>query len=235
MTQKKMHNSNHNVINIKIVHPKEKKNKRKRRRGHKAKRAIGPYVEGPSYSTIQSQLPVPLTNKPYYIETNSLNPQLQNTVLPQLQYDAPKPTTQQAFHPQPPPPALSDHSSSIWSDSLSQLSNHDKVHDFEEQHEPHSTHSHAFNDQSHELYTPKPLTRGMTLRDLAKKAKKEDDQYNAMHILHNQVTKENVHKNFSGLKDKIIASGTIKKRENFEHEQQLYARRNQYREKKGSL
>ena len=113
---KKNVNSNHNVINIKIDNTKKTKKRSKRRKRHN-KLALQPQQQGYSSLTpnnLQQQLP---TNRPYYMETNSINPQLQ---------DIPKPTTQEAFKPPPPPLALGhDLHSPISEDSL----RFDKIYD----------------------------------------------------------------------------------------------------------
>ena len=108
---KKNVNSNHNVINIKIDNTKKTKKRSKRRKRHN-KLALQPQQQGYSSLTpnnLQQQLP---TNRPYYMETNSINPQLQ---------DIPKPTTQEAFKPPPPPPTLTD--GAYENDNVSQISN----------------------------------------------------------------------------------------------------------------
>ena len=108
----KHHNNNHNVINIKIDNTKKTK-KRKSKRKNRS-HAITPNGAPFSMSSnLLTQLPPTpqLTNRPYYMETNTINPQLQ---------DRPTNTSLDAFHPPPPPPALTHHSDN--DDNVSQVS-----------------------------------------------------------------------------------------------------------------
>ena len=116
---KKSHNSNHNVINIRIDNTKKTKKRKSKRTKHNHAVAphFTPYSSLTPYSNISQQLPVQqLTNKPYYMELNTINPQLQ---------DIPKPTSPASFLPPPPPPALTDHSDNDDNHSeLSSISHH---------------------------------------------------------------------------------------------------------------
>jgi hypothetical protein len=93
MTQK-IHNSNH--INIKIVNTKTKKRKSKHRKHALAQHsyAATPHMPHSITPFFNYPAPPPLTNKPYYVETNS-----------QLQLkDADKPTPASLHGFVPPPP-----------------------------------------------------------------------------------------------------------------------------------
>lgn len=112
MPKKSHHISN--VINIKIDTTKKTKKRKSKRKKHS--HVVVPH----SIAGYSSITPYPLTNKPYYMETNSLllNPQLQ------LQ-DVPKPTTHEAFNPPPAPSALTNDTYDDQGDNLSQISNND--------------------------------------------------------------------------------------------------------------
>ena len=203
MPKKSHHISN--VINIKIDTTKKTKKRKSKRKKHI--NAIVPQSNA-GYSSLTPYLP--LTNKPYYMETSSLllNPQLQ------IQ-DVPKPTSHAAFQPPLPPPALTDHSDN--DDNNSQISpisprlSYSKMYphppdQFYDQIPLPTPHIHEFEDQSVSagtsalMKTANEHVNGKKLRAFA----------NKVNVYH---------------------SSSIKNRSDYEHEIELINRRAKTREK----
>ena len=70
MTQKVIHNKN--IINIKIGHTTKKKRRKSKHKKHRQPLMIHPYTNA---NPITQQLQ---TNKPYYVETSSIHPLMQD-------------------------------------------------------------------------------------------------------------------------------------------------------------
>ena len=102
MTQKAIHN--HNVIHIKIGDTKKKRRSHRRKKTPKSLVAHA-YNPISPLTNIQQQLP---TNKPYYIETKTINPQLQDKpTSTDLRSFAPSQAHSVSLHDLIPPPTPS--------------------------------------------------------------------------------------------------------------------------------
>ena len=200
---KKSDNINHTVIHINTEHKKKKR--RRKKRSHRPMPLIQ-YGYNPisPYTNLQQQLPM-ITNKPYYIETNTINPQL-------MYKDEPKAVANEDFLPKQDTTIFTNHEHEL--------------------HLPAPQLSHQSNDTISEM-TERSHTRGK-LYDLANKYRRINNLTEGLHASQHQAEFERNLRRFGGLKTKMIRRETIKNRNNYEHENKLYADRLKDREKKGT-
>jgi hypothetical protein len=233
-------NSNHNVINIKIVNEKKsKKRKSKRKKQALPHHAVTPHMP---YS-ITPYPPQPmLTNKPYFIDTNSLL-QLKDA-------DKPTPGSLHGFNPPAPPPRFEheeqsrDHtffenfpppmrfSNSDTEDdaqsNVSDILSLSKIYPEQQFQEHTNIHTPLFKDQS-ELVVHKNL-----FQTLGQQALQSDNHVHGITKQVHQVKHENNVSRWQRLgKSKLQQFNTIKSRESFEEEQKKLVKQRAYRTANG--
>ena len=211
----KHHNSNHNVINIKIDNTK----KTKKRKSKRTKRSHAITPNGAPFSMSSNLLaqlpPTPqLTNRPYYMETNTINPQLQ---------DRPTNTSHDAFHPPPSPPALTNNLGDTPYHNRSS-GPHMPSSSFTDQTSPPPTNTSLFKD---------PIQETLHKRIILRKLDFEIEHEKAMSDEAIAKRSKAVTQKFIGLADKLRTkhSTSITNRVDFENEQRLYNNRIANREK----